>query len=62
VVVRFYTRAAERLVISQQALSQQMTLLERMLGVRLLDRDTRGTRLTAVGERFDQRAGVRRPP
>jgi DNA-binding transcriptional LysR family regulator len=49
VVVRFYTRAAERLVISRQALSQQMTLLERMLGVRLLDRETRGTRLTAVG-------------
>ncbi|MFI5593426.1 LysR family transcriptional regulator [Amycolatopsis sp. NPDC051758] len=47
-----YTRAAERLVISQQALSQQMTLLERMLGVQLLDRDTRGTRLTAVGELF----------
>ncbi|MEU8632116.1 LysR family transcriptional regulator [Amycolatopsis sp. NPDC048633] len=47
-----YTRAAERLVISQQSLSQQMTLLERMLGVKLLDRDTRGTSLTAIGTLF----------
>ncbi|QRP50328.1 LysR family transcriptional regulator [Amycolatopsis sp. FDAARGOS 1241] len=47
-----YTRAAERLMISQQSLSQQMTLLERILGVKLLDRDTRGTSLTAVGALF----------
>jgi DNA-binding transcriptional LysR family regulator len=47
-----YTRAAERLVISQQSLSQQMTLLERMLGVKLFDRDTRGTSLTAIGALF----------
>jgi DNA-binding transcriptional LysR family regulator len=47
-----YTRAADRLMISQQSLSQQITLLERMLGVKLFDRDTRGTRLTAVGTLF----------
>ncbi|MEU0786090.1 LysR substrate-binding domain-containing protein [Streptomyces sp. NPDC006173] len=47
-----YTRAAERLVISQQSLSQQIALLERMLRVRLFDRDTRGTSLTAVGALF----------
>jgi DNA-binding transcriptional LysR family regulator len=47
-----YTRAAERLTMSQQSLSQQITLLERMLGVKLLDRDTRGTGLTAVGALF----------
>ncbi|WIX75469.1 LysR substrate-binding domain-containing protein [Amycolatopsis carbonis] len=47
-----YTRAAEQLMISQQSLSQQITLLERMLGVKLFDRDTRGTRLTAVGALF----------
>jgi DNA-binding transcriptional LysR family regulator len=47
-----YTRAAQRLVISQQSLSQQITLLERMLGVKLFDRDTRGTGLTAVGALF----------
>jgi DNA-binding transcriptional LysR family regulator len=38
--------------MSQQSLSQQITLLERMLGVKLLDRDTRGTGLTAVGALF----------
>ncbi|MFD3454799.1 LysR family transcriptional regulator [Streptomyces sp. NPDC058691] len=47
-----YTRAAERLMISQQSLSQQMTLLERMLGVKLFDRGTRGTSLTPVGALF----------
>ncbi|MEV4603024.1 LysR family transcriptional regulator [Amycolatopsis sp. NPDC049253] len=47
-----YTRAAEQLLISQQSLSQQITLLERMLGVKLFDRDTRGTRLTAIGALF----------
>ncbi|WP_277955565.1 LysR family transcriptional regulator, partial [Saccharopolyspora soli] len=47
-----YTRAADRLTISQQSLSQQITLLERMLGVKLFDRDTRGTSLTTVGALF----------
>ncbi|MFD3441832.1 LysR substrate-binding domain-containing protein [Streptomyces sp. NPDC058685] len=47
-----YTRAAERLMISQQSLSQQISLLERMLAVRLFDRDSRGTSLTAVGALF----------
>src|SRR6185437_6551199 len=47
-----YTRAAERLMVSQQSLSQQMTLLERMLHAKLFDRDTRGTSLTAVGSLF----------
>ncbi|MEV4477345.1 LysR family transcriptional regulator [Nonomuraea sp. NPDC049504] len=47
-----YTRAAERLLISQQSLSQQIALLERMLGAKLFDRGTRGTRLTAVGVLF----------
>jgi DNA-binding transcriptional LysR family regulator len=47
-----YTRAAERLMISQQSLSQQITLLERMLRVKLFDRDSRGTELTAVGALF----------
>ncbi|MFB7909825.1 LysR substrate-binding domain-containing protein [Kitasatospora sp. NPDC056076] len=46
------TRAAERLMIAQQSLSQQITALERHLGVRLFERDHRGTRLTAVGAVF----------
>jgi DNA-binding transcriptional LysR family regulator len=47
-----FTRAAEHLLIAQQSLSQQITALERRLGVRLFDRDSRGTRLTAIGGVF----------
>ncbi|MFI6096214.1 LysR family transcriptional regulator [Lentzea sp. NPDC051213] len=47
-----FSGAARQLVITQQSLSQQINALERMLGVRLFDRDTRGTRLTGVGEVF----------
>ena len=47
-----FTRAAERLVIAQQSLSQQITAPGAPLGVRLFDRDSRGTRLTAVGALF----------
>jgi DNA-binding transcriptional LysR family regulator len=47
-----FTGAAARLTISQQSLSQQMTLLERMLGAKLFDRDSRGTSLTDVGKLF----------
>ena len=47
-----FTRAAQELHIAQQSLSQQITVLERAIGVRLLDRDTRGTRLTETGRLF----------
>ncbi|WP_431901198.1 LysR family transcriptional regulator [Amycolatopsis thermoflava] len=47
-----FTAAARRLGIAQQSLSQQITVLERTLGARLLDRDSRGTRLTDLGRRF----------
>ncbi|WP_370963401.1 LysR family transcriptional regulator [Amycolatopsis sp. cg9] len=47
-----FTRAAAGLHIAQQSLSQQITALERTLGARLFDRDTRGTRLTPVGALF----------
>ncbi|NKQ55287.1 LysR family transcriptional regulator [Amycolatopsis sp. K13G38] len=47
-----FTNAAGRLGIAQQSLSQQINVLERTLGVRLFDRDTRGTRLTEVGGLF----------
>ncbi|MBL7253802.1 LysR family transcriptional regulator [Paractinoplanes lichenicola] len=47
-----FSRAAQQLHIAQQSLSQQVAALERMLGVRLFDRDTRGARLTAAGAAF----------
>ena len=47
-----FTNAAGRLGIAQQSLSQQINVLERTLGVRLFDRDTRGTRLTEIGVLF----------
>ncbi|MCS7082586.1 MAG: LysR substrate-binding domain-containing protein [Bacteroidetes bacterium] len=44
------TRAAERVYVTQPALSQQLQLLERELGVALLDRSGRRVRLTPAGE------------
>ncbi|GLX95184.1 LysR substrate-binding domain-containing protein [Herbidospora sp. NBRC 101105] len=47
-----FARAAERLHIAQPALSQQIQKLESVLGVQLLIREKRRTRLTHVGELF----------
>jgi DNA-binding transcriptional LysR family regulator len=47
-----FTRAATRLLITQQSLSQQINALERILGAKLFDRDSRGTRLTDTGALF----------
>ncbi|ANN17667.1 LysR family transcriptional regulator [Amycolatopsis orientalis] len=47
-----FTGAARRLRIAQQSLSQQITVLERILGAKLLHRDSRGSRLTEVGSLF----------
>ncbi|MFC7261747.1 LysR family transcriptional regulator [Streptomyces lutosisoli] len=44
-----FTRAAERLFVSQPALSKQIRMLERQLGAELFERDRQGVRLTAVG-------------
>jgi DNA-binding transcriptional LysR family regulator len=45
-----FTRAAERLFISQPALSKQIRMLERQLGAPLFLRGSDGVRLTPVGE------------
>lgn len=44
-----FTRAAERLFVSQPALSKQIRMLERQLGAPLFDRGRDGVRLTPVG-------------
>jgi DNA-binding transcriptional LysR family regulator len=46
---RRFTRAAERLYISQQSLSSAIAQLERRLGVELFTRDRQGLELTAGG-------------
>ncbi|MGV9801192.1 LysR family transcriptional regulator [Mycobacterium sp. NPDC003449] len=60
-LVRYFTvvarhqnfgRAAAELHLAQPALSRQIQRLERRLGVRLLDRTPRGSRLTEAGEAF----------
>jgi DNA-binding transcriptional LysR family regulator len=47
-----FTRAAERLSMTQPPLSRQIQLLEHELGVRLLDRTNRTVRLTPAGRSF----------
>ncbi|MCO6005438.1 LysR substrate-binding domain-containing protein [Actinoallomurus purpureus] len=47
-----FGRAAQRHHIGQSALSQQLRLLERELGVRLLDRSTHHVQLTCCGKAF----------
>ena len=53
---RNFTRAAERLHVAQPALSRQVRLLERELGVALLHRTTREVTLTDAGRFLLERA------
>ena len=47
-----FTRAAEKLYISQPALTKSIAKLERELGVKLFDRSTTPIQLTYAGERY----------
>lgn len=47
-----FARAAQRVFISQPALSQQIRSLEHELGLKLLERNRRGVRLTPEGAAF----------
>jgi LysR family transcriptional regulator, benzoate and cis,cis-muconate-responsive activator of ben and cat genes len=51
-----FSRAAEKLHISQPPLSQQIQKLEEDLGVVLIERGTRPVRLTEAGKFFYQQA------
>ena len=55
------SRAAERLLLSQSALSQQLRRLEQELGYPIFTRTLHGVQLTPEGERFcEQAAGMAR--
>lgn len=56
VALRSITRAAEKLHITQSALSSRIAALETELGVLLLDRRDKRLRLTIAGQRFEQHA------
>lgn len=47
-----FTLAAQAAIITQSAFSAQMKKLERLVGVKLIARSTRGSRLTPEGEKF----------
>jgi acetyl esterase/lipase len=51
-----FSRAAERLYVSQPALSRQIRALERLVGCELLERSTHGVELTLAGEALLDRA------
>ncbi len=56
--LRNVTRAAARLRVAQPALSRQIQDLEEELGVKLLERSTRGIKLTEAGKFFANEAGA----
>jgi DNA-binding transcriptional LysR family regulator len=53
-----FTRAAERLGVSQQVLSEQIRRLEDELGLQVFDRTTRQVRVTSHGRQILDEARV----
>jgi DNA-binding transcriptional LysR family regulator len=51
-----FSRAAVKLHVAQQAVSQQIKVVEEALGVQLFERTSRGVGVTAAGEAFVQEA------
>src|ERR1700761_7146202 len=51
-----YTRAAQKLCLTQSALTRSIQAIEKRAQARLFDRDRGGVRLTPVGRAFVQRA------
>ena len=51
------TMAANELLVSQSAVSRQISVLEEYLGVQLFTRERVGVKLTEVGEVYAQRIG-----
>ena len=52
VMLRSVTRAAEKLHLTQSAMSSRIAMLEQELGVQLLDRRDKQFRITQAGQRF----------
>ena len=50
--VKQFSRAAQRLHLSQPAISRRVQLLEQTLGVTLFERTKKGVRLTQAGDQF----------
>lgn len=55
---RNFSRAAEKLHIAQPSLSQQLSKLERELGVMLFQRNTSAVELTHAGTKFVEQAQI----
>ena len=54
-----YTRAAQELVLTQSAVSRQVTLLEDFLGLKLFRRTRHGVALTPAGVDYARQVGQR---
>src|SRR4051812_48889721 len=56
--VEHFSMAAETLHVAQSALSRQIGLLEKELGVELFEREGRNVKLTLIGKLFADQAKV----